>query len=52
MQISMGWDAQESRTALAEAGGNVLAAAEALAAREEADLERYDSNFTQKQLSA
>ena len=36
----MGWDIDESATALADAGGNVLAAAEELAAREEEDLER------------
>lgn len=45
MQISMGWDANESGMALAEAGGNVLVAAEALAAREEDDLERYKSDI-------
>lgn len=36
----MGWDAEESAAALQEANGDVLGAAEALAEREEADLER------------
>ena len=36
----MGWDAEESTLALQETNGDVLAAAEALAEREEADLER------------
>lgn len=36
----MGWEAEESWAALAEAGGDVLVAAEALAAKEEEDLER------------
>lgn len=36
----MGWEADEAAVALAEAGGDVVTAAEALAEREEEDLER------------
>lgn len=39
-QVSMGWEVDESALALKKAGGDVLAAAEALAEKEEADLER------------
>lgn len=39
-QVSMGWELDEAISAFEEAGGDVLAAAEALAAREEEDLER------------
>ncbi|CAN0123697.1 unnamed protein product [Ascophyllum nodosum] len=45
--VSMGWDIDESATALADAGGNVLAAAEELAAREEEDLERYENGLAE-----
>lgn len=37
----MGWEVEESAAALALAGGDVVGAAEALAAKEEEDLERY-----------
>lgn len=40
-QVSMGWEADEAASALEQAGGDVLAAAEKLAAQEEEDLERY-----------
>lgn len=36
----MGWEAEESTAALEASGGDVVAAAEALAAQEEEDLER------------
>ena len=36
----MGWEADESAAALAAAGGDVVSAAEALAEKEEEDLER------------
>lgn len=36
----MGWELEESAAALAQSGGDVVKAAEALAAQEEADLER------------
>jgi len=36
----MGWEVEESATALASAGGDVVKAAEALAAQEEEDAER------------
>lgn len=37
----MGWEADESAAALADAEGDVVSAAEALAEKEEEDLERY-----------
>lgn len=37
----MGWEADESAAALADTEGDVVAAAEALAEKEEEDLERY-----------
>lgn len=42
----MGWEVEESAAALASAGGDVVRAAEALAAQEEEDLERYGCRWT------
>lgn len=40
-KVAMGWEVEESAAALLSAGGDVVGAAEALAAKEEEDLERY-----------
>lgn len=40
LKVAMGWEVEESAAALTSAGGDVVGAAEALAAKEEEDLER------------
>ncbi|CAM9165860.1 unnamed protein product [Laminaria digitata] len=45
----MGWEADESAAALAEADGDVVTAAEALAEKEEEDLERYKEGLADLQ---
>ncbi|CAM9806530.1 unnamed protein product, partial [Ectocarpus fasciculatus] len=47
--VSMGWEAEESTAALEASGGDVVAAAEALAAQEEEDLERYEEGLADLQ---
>eukprot|EP00904_Undaria_pinnatifida_P008190 jgi/Undpi1/4500/HiC_scaffold_17.g07854.m1 len=47
--VAMGWEADEAAVALAEAGGDVVTAAEALAEREEEDLERYKEGLADLQ---
>eukprot|EP00752_Nemacystus_decipiens_P010745 g9566.t2 len=47
--VSMGWEVEESAAALASAGGDVVGAAEALAAKEEEDLERYEEGLADLQ---
>ncbi|CAM9562305.1 unnamed protein product, partial [Phaeothamnion confervicola] len=47
--IKMGWDDREAAAALAAADGDVVAAAEALAAAEEADLARFETELTAMQ---
>ncbi len=44
-KVAMGWEVEESATALASAGGDVVKAAEALAAQEEEDAERYSTVY-------
>ncbi|CAM9440787.1 unnamed protein product [Scytosiphon promiscuus] len=45
----MGWELEESAAALAQSGGDLTKAAEALAAQEEADLERYEEGLADLQ---
>eukprot|EP00903_Cladosiphon_okamuranus_P011557 g10877.t2 len=47
--VAMGWEAEESAAALESAGGDVVSAAEALAAQEEEDLERYEEGLADLQ---
>ncbi|CAB1113955.1 unnamed protein product [Ectocarpus sp. CCAP 1310/34] len=47
--VSMGWETEESTAALEASGGDVVAAAEALAAQEEEDLERYEEGLADLQ---
>ncbi|CAM9521501.1 unnamed protein product, partial [Hapterophycus canaliculatus] len=47
--VSMGWELEESAAALAQSGGDVVGAAEALAAQEEEDLERYEEGLADLQ---